>query len=157
MRTGADKSRDHPEVLALWREELLRPKAKENQAVAGGNYPKAVSAKLPKAPSKIDTRKEAAEIFDAISESVEAERRAKISDARTNAEALKREENEPSLLQGETTQKIEPSPTIKNHATVDAKTAEAFGTNRAYVNQAADWSRGILTRSHVLRWPHYQN
>ena len=81
---------------------------------------------------------EATEIIEAISESVEAERRAKISEARTVAESIKREESEPALLPEarETAQKIAPSTTTKTENETRTKTAEIFGTNRTYVNQA---------------------
>lgn len=81
---------------------------------------------------------EATEIIEAIAETVEAERRAKISEARATAEAAKREESEPSLLpdEKETQQKIVASRPTENRNVTDTKTAEIFGTNRTYVNQA---------------------
>ena len=47
-------------LLAMKRQELLRPMAKANQATSTGGSDPQLSAKLPKAATKLDTRKEAA-------------------------------------------------------------------------------------------------
>jgi hypothetical protein len=66
----------------------------------------------------------------AIAETGEAERRAKISEARATAEAAKREKSEPSLLPEtrETAQKIAPSTKSENETRT--KAAELFNTHR---------------------------
>jgi ParB-like chromosome segregation protein Spo0J len=82
---------------------------------------------------------EATEIIDAIAETVEAERRAKQAETLAATHAIKKSENEPELIKkDEAVLDKKLSETKDEHAEKTAtKTAEIFGTNRTYVNQAA--------------------